>query len=181
MGVPTSWGARPDEVARTYPCDDVLPGSPVRWFRAVDADAPAPAVYRWLCQLRLAPYSYDLVDNGGRRSPRTRDPHCEDLAVGQRFMQIFVLDSFVPGRDLTVRIDDPRALRVFGEVVVTYQVEDEPGGRSRLVAALRGADGGQRWRRWTRPVLAWGDLVMMRKQLLTLAALAEEEARPAAG
>ncbi|GIG21278.1 hypothetical protein Cch01nite_20020 [Cellulomonas chitinilytica] len=172
MGVPSTWGARPDEVARRYPCDEAMPGAPARWLRAVDVDAPASVVWPWLCQLRLAPYSYDLVDNGGRRSPRLRDPRCEALEIGQRFMRIFVLDAFSPGQELTVRIDDPRALRLFGEVVVTYRVDDEPGGRSRLVAALRADDAGRRWGPWRRRVLVWGDLVMMRKQLRTLAALA---------
>jgi hypothetical protein len=175
MGVSTAWGTRPDEVARSYPCDDLLPDAPARWFRAVGVDAPAAVVFPWLCQLRLAPYSYDLVDNGGRRSPRVRDPRCEDLEAGQRFMRIFVLDSFEPGRELTVRIDDPRARRMFGDVVVTYRVTDDAGGRSRLVAVLRVADAGPRWGSWRRRVLVWGDLVMMRRQLLTLAALAAAE------
>jgi len=175
MSLATAWGVRPDEVARTYPCDDVLPDAPARWFRAVGVDAPAAVVFPWLCQLRRAPYSYDLVDNGGRRSPRTRDPRCEELAVGQRFMTIFVLDSFEPGRQVTVRIDDARARRAFGDVVVTYDVRGDGAGRSRLVAVLRVADGDRRPRRWSRRALGWGDLVMMRKQLRTLGALAEAE------
>jgi hypothetical protein len=175
MGVSTTWGARPDEVARAYPCDDVLPDAPARWFRAVGVGAPAAVVWPWLCQLRRAPYSYDLVDNGGRRSPRVREPGCEDMEVGQRFMRIFVLVSFERGRHVTLRIDDPRALRMFGDVVVTYRVSDDGDGRSRLVAVLRVADEGRRWGRWRSRLLVWGDLVMMRKQLRTLAALAEAE------
>ena len=32
--------------------------------------APAEAVWPWVAQVRLAPYSYDWIDNRGRRSPR---------------------------------------------------------------------------------------------------------------
>ena len=66
--------------------------------------------------------------------------------------------------------------RLAGPVAMTYAAE--PGSspdRSRLVGrlAVPGGGRGQRVRAWA---LAWGDLPMMRKQLLTLAAYAARDA-----
>jgi hypothetical protein len=164
MRLPDNWGATDAEVADTYPCDEVLPGPTESWWRAVPTKADPAAQYRWLCQLTVAPYSYDLLDNHGRRSPRTRTPGLEELTVGQRMTRIFTLAHFTPGRDLTIRIADRR---VFGDVAITYRAN--PG---RLVAKLA-VDAGSCAVR--RRLLCWGDLVMMRRQLLTLADLAGRE------
>ncbi|QHT58418.1 SRPBCC family protein [Cellulomonas sp. H30R-01] len=154
----------------------------MRLLRAVDVAAPADVAFAWLCQLRLAPYSYDLLDNGGRRSPRTRTVDPEDLVPGTTMMQIFELTSVAPGEHLTMRIVDRRALAVFGPVTVTYAVHADAPGRSRYVAVLRiGSPRRGRLVSVGRALLAWGDLVMMRKQLLTLAALAGREAREVRG
>lgn len=178
MSVAEVWGARPDEVARRYACDDAAADHPVRLVRAVDVPAPRDVAFGWLCQLRLAPYSYDLLDNGGRRSPRSRTVDPSELTPGTTMMRIFALTSVAPGAHLTMRIVDPRALAVFGPVTVTYAVHDDGPGRSRYVAVLRiGSRRQGRLVRAGRALLAWGDLVMMRKQLLTLAALAGREAR----
>ncbi len=48
-----NWGATEAEQALPLPCDDLLPGAALRANRAVTVRAPAPVVYRWLCQLRL--------------------------------------------------------------------------------------------------------------------------------
>jgi hypothetical protein len=150
-------------------CDELLPDARVRLHRAISIDARPLMVFRWLCQLKLAPYSYDLLDNFGRRSPRELVRGTEDLMLGQRFMTIFSLTSFVRDEHLTLRsrrtavtytvLQQGRSTRLLARVLF-----DLPGGR--FGAALAGR------------ALALGDLVMMRKQLLTLKALAErDEAR----
>lgn len=73
------WGTTAPERARPYPCDELVPSSDGALFRGVSVEAPAAVVFRWLCQLRAAPYSYDLLDNRGRRSPQELTPGLERL------------------------------------------------------------------------------------------------------
>ena len=164
------WGSTPADRAIAFPCDRWLDHPDDVMYRAVAVDAPPPVVFRWLCQLRAAPYSYDWIDNWGHESPRTLTPGLDELAVGQRVM-IFDLVEFERDRHLTLVMRDGRGL--FGDVAVTYMVVPQPDGTSRLVAKLlvRYPPGLYGWLAslW----LPWGDLVMMRKQLLNLKALAE--------
>jgi len=173
--IATIWGSTRAERELPFPCDGVLPDAPFDLYRAVTVEAPAPVVFRWLCQLRVAPYSYDLLDNGGRRSPRELTPGLDELVVGQRFM-IFTLAGFDPGRQITLRILPGRPRRLFGDLAVSYTVVPDGETRCRLVVKLRVDLPGDRLvARFRRTFLAWGDLVMMRKQLLTLKELAERD------
>jgi hypothetical protein len=165
-----TWGSTADERAAAYPCDELLVSPDRALFRAVDVAASPATAFRWLCQLRVAPYSYDWIDNRGRRSPRDLTPGLEDLAVGQRAMTIFELVGFEPARDITMRTDS----WLFGEVFVTYRVSEGAHG-SRLVAKLLVRYPRSSVGRVMRHLLPAGDLFMMRKQLLTLAALAERD------
>ena len=73
------WGTSAREHAQVFGCDaEVAQPDHVLW-RGVTVDAPAQIVFRWLCQLRAAPYSYDWIDNRGRRSPPRS---CRPLARG---------------------------------------------------------------------------------------------------
>lgn len=177
MVVATEWNVTAHERTASYRADELLADAPGRWLRAVDVRAPAPAVFRRLCQLRAAPYSYDWLDNAGRRSPRALLPWCEDLAVGQAVMTIFTLESFVPDRELTLLMGAGRPRTVFGDLAVTYRVDPAAHrpAETRLVAALRVQDPPGPFPAARRAALAWGDLLMMRKQLRTLAALAERD------
>jgi hypothetical protein len=156
-----------------YPCDRYLPNADAAYFRAVDVKGSAAATFRWLCQLRAAPYSYDWIDNRGRRSPRQLTPGLEQLATGQRVMTIFRLVEYERDHHLTLVMDSPRDIAIFGEVAASYMVIPKTEERCRLVAKLLvryPTSGVWRSMRWILPL---GDLVMMRKQLLTLKRLIE--------
>jgi hypothetical protein len=170
--VVNEWGSTAAERAAGYDCDGLIEHPSGVVFRAVDVDAPTAVVFRWLCQLRVAPYSYDWIDNRGRRSPQQLTPGVDELEIGQRFATIFRLVAFEPGRSITL----DSTTRVFGHVAITYAAVPSDAERSRLVAKLL----------FTRPVglyglalrcvLPAGDLVMMRRQLLNLRTLAERDA-----
>jgi hypothetical protein len=129
-------------------------------------------VWRWLCQLRVSPYSYDWIDNLGRRSPQTLTANLDQLEVGQRFM-IFRLADFEPGRSITLTTDH----RVFGQVAMTYRVTARSEQTSRLVAKLLVAHRSDPFGWLMARILPAGDLVMMRRQLLNLKRLAESQER----
>jgi hypothetical protein len=163
-----TWGSTPAERARVYPCDQHVTGASGACFRAVDVAAPVALTFRWLCQLRAAPYSYDWLDNFGHRSPRERTPDNERLARGDTMMRVFKLVEFERDRHLTMVVT---GTKLFGEVALTYQVSPGQAGSRLLVKFL------YRLPAWSpmRFILPSGDLVMMRKQLLTLKRLAERE------
>lgn len=91
-------------------------------------------------------------------------------------MYIFELISFEPGQHLTLRLlHRSRLLRLFGECALTYYLRDAAAGcRVLAKVVLRYPRGPVGW--LMRTVLPWGDLIMMRKQLITLRWLAEREA-----
>lgn len=170
MGILTDWGSTPEERAKSYPCDLHLRDATATLYRAVNVEAPAPLVFRWLCQLRVAPYSYDWLDNGGRQSPCTRDPANEQLTVGQEIMRIFRLAEFEHDRHLTLVT---KRTNLYGDVAVTYLVTARAAHGTRLFVKVTSRPRLQ----LLHALLAVGDFIMMRKQLLTLKSLAEREAQ----
>ena len=170
-----TWGTEPQERRLTFPCDTIVPQPDHALYRGVTINTKREIVFRWLCQMRAAPYSYDWIDNGGRQSPRELTPGLDSLAIGQDVMSIFKLIAFEQGRHLTIRLK-PRssASRTFGDIGVSYVVVPNSGNSCRLLVKLiakypNGIKG-----RLMRALLPWGDLIMMRRQLLNLKLLAEE-------
>ncbi len=162
------WGEVPDEAVRARSENEVL--------RAVVVRAAPATVFRWLCQLKVAPYSYDLVDNLGRRSPRTLTPGVERLQPGERVAVVFVLEAFEQDRSMTMRTAPRGAGRAVGDVVMTYRTDPHPDGTLLSASILLGG-GTHPAARARDLLLAWGDLPMMRKQLITLRDLGEAQER----
>ena len=165
-GLPWTWG----ETGASLP-----PAAPPTYdgphlVRSVSVGAPPQVVFRWLTQLSVAPYSYDLIDNRGRRSPRHLVEGL-DVAVGTVMMGIFTVSVLVPDRVLELTLTDPGAIGAFGQLVCTYQTVPQVAGTTLRCDVFLSRS--RRLGRVRAYLLAWGDLVMMRKQLLTFAALSE--------
>jgi hypothetical protein len=158
----------------SYPCDQLIAKPDDSLYRAVTIDATAQVVFRWLCQMRVAPYSYDWIDNCGRESPRTLTPGLEELVVGQDVMQIFQLVDFARDQNLTIRCKaNSRAQRLFGDIAISYCVVGAKDSTSRLLVKIVGQYPKGLWGQLMRSLLPWGDLIMMRRQLLNFKQLAE--------
>ena len=138
------WGARPDEVARHWTCDDVHHDPTVRLLRAVDVAAPPALVYAWLGNLRAAPYSYDLLDNRGRRSPRHLVTDLPPLATGQPVLSLFTVVRALPDEEL-----DHRHRGRTSRALVRARDDDlrRTPRPERLPARGRGAQGCRPWPR----------------------------------
>src|SRR4051794_35856049 len=111
------WGATAQEAGRHYPADDLVPGS-LLLTRAVGVRAPVELTWRWLCQVAVAPYSYDWIDNLGRRSPDELTQGADRLEPGQMMAGVFRLTCYDDGHQWTA-ITGPRGERLFGPVAIT--------------------------------------------------------------
>lgn len=165
------WNATVEERRAGYPCDALVEERHRALTRAVTVRAPAATTFRWLCQLQHAPYSYDWIDNAGRRSPRSLTPGAGPLTLGQRFL-IGTVAAVEPGRSITLKAL-PLARRLYGLLACTYQTTPLADDASRITVRLVVAEPEGLLQRARYTALVWGDLLMMRKQLMTLRDLAE--------
>jgi hypothetical protein len=158
------WGVTDEEVARRYPCDDVVPAPVLHAWRGVTVEASADRVWAWVAQIRLAPYSYDWIDNLGRRSPgELRD--LPEPVTGEHFTA--AMGGRPVGRILSVEPGVQLTGAIMG-AVMSYVLVPAEDGTTRLLLKVVAAQA-----RVVAPLLCLGDLVMARKQLRTLARLAE--------
>jgi len=174
-----TWGTEPEERRLAFPCDDMIHQPDAALYRGVTVNAPPATVFRWLCQMRAAPYSYDWLDNGGRQSPRELTAGLENLVIGQDVMRIFKLTAFEKDRHLTLRLKaKSSAAKTFGDIAVSYVLvplaDDRSMASCRLLVKLIVKHPSGLYGRLMRTVLPWGDLIMMRRQLLNLKRLAEQ-------
>ena len=157
------WGVTESETLRSYPCDDFVASPVLQAWRGVDVGVPPEAVWPWVAQVRVAPYSYDWIDNRGRRSPRDL-LGLPEPRVGERFTtaggrELGRIVSVDPGKQLTGTI-----MGTF----MSYVLVPQDHNTTRLLLKVV-----SQTPRWAAPGLSVGDLIMARRQLLNLKQLAE--------
>jgi hypothetical protein len=165
------WGVTDSETARAYPCDEYVASPALRAWRGVHVAAPVGAVWPWVAQVRLAPYSYDWIDNRGRRSPRDLaglpEPRAGDqftTAGGRPRGRIVSVEA---GKQLTGAI---------GGAYMSYVLVPQDDDSTRLLLKVV-----MRTTRLAALALCTGDLIMARRQLLNLKHLAERHHRGTRG
>jgi hypothetical protein len=174
-GEPFVWGATDAECAARYPCDRYVPAPQHRFVRAIDIEAPRPLVYRWLQQLRIAPYSYDWADNFCLPSPARLSPRADSISVGQRMMHILRIREFEPGHSLTLGPGSKLGEALFGSLYGTYVVSERGASASRLLVVVNARYPRSAYGALVGPAMPWIDLFMMRHQLRRLKGFAERD------
>ncbi|MGC4749105.1 polyketide cyclase [Micromonospora sp. DT201] len=161
------WGVTNSETLRSYPCDAFVTSPALQAWRGVRVEAPAAAVWPWVAQVRLAPYSYDWIDNLGHRSPRELvglpEPQVGEAFTATGGRKVGRIVSVDPDEQLTGTI-----MGAFMSYVLVPQEHDTT--RLLLKVVMQGP-------RWAALGLSVGDLVMARRQLLNLKQLAERRQR----
>ncbi len=157
------WGVTQQEVIRHYPCDDVVPSPMMQLWRGVTVEAPHVQVWPWLRQLRVAPYSYDWLDNLGQRSPRELRG-LADPRPGEPFS--CMAGRFDVGRVLCTVPTEHLTASIMG-TVMSYVLTPQ-GNSTRLLLKIV-----TEHRHWYTSALALGDWPMARRQLKNLKSLAE--------
>ncbi len=182
------WGATDEEVTEFLPGDDVKPGPAVQVTHAINIDAPATEVWKWLVQIgqgRGGFFSYDWIENLFGLGIHNVDrivPELQRLQVGN-----FIRSAHKGWQG--GRFDDTAGWFV-AELTVNHALvlRDEIEGGSwafvlcptdenhtRLVIRVRGPEATT----WARKLLHLSFLepahfIMERKMLLTLKHLAEK-------
>jgi proline iminopeptidase len=146
------WGATAEEVSRQYPGSALIPGGTRSATTAATVDAPPSAIWPWLVQMgvdRAGWYSWDRLDNFGRRSAKRIHPEWQQITVGDRLtatpdggmwweVAACEPDSFLLLRmslDLRGRPFDPRGPRprFYSDSTWGWLLEELPGGRTRII------------------------------------------------
>jgi hypothetical protein len=157
------WGVSRSETTRSYPCDEFVDSPTLQAWRGVTVDAPAGAVWAWVAQVRIAPYSYDWIDNLGHRSPRELaglpEPQPGDRFTTTAGRPVGRIVSVDRGRQLTGNI---------GGVFMSYMLVPLEPDLTRLLLKVVA-----RTTRLAAVGLSASDLIMARRQLLNLKQLAE--------
>lgn len=154
---------------------DILGTKPRELLRHIEIQACASNVFIWLKQLRIAPYSYDLLDNRGRKSPGYIIENLPVLKVNTHFLLAFHILMFEENKFIAGRFCEPvnpPVNRYVKEMFIEYRIQ-EIGTNARLWCKVKGwynndiASKGFYW------VFSIVNLIMTSRQLRNIKKLSE--------
>ena len=167
------WGATTEEVNSPVIGDDLCRDASLVATRSITIDAKPQDVFPWIRQMgfgRAGWYSYDWLDNLGRKSATTIHEEWQSVEAGDT----------VPSGPISFTaaiVDAPRhfvlEIKSLGKkspklhFTLAYELRDDPQG-TRLVTRMRSRINLPFGSLFERFILGPGDGIMLRRQLLTI-------------
>ncbi len=190
------WGATEDELRHPYPGAGLIPGATRSATMSVTIEAPPSHVWPWLVQMgadRAGWYSWDRLDNFGRRSAERIHPDWQKISIGDHLAAMpdgsewWEVAALEPERFLCLRMSvdlrgrpfDPQGARprFYTDSTWGFLLEELAGRRTRLVVSGYWSLRPQ----WLQPIMSFVFLelahwIMQTRQFANLERLAERDA-----
>ena len=168
------WGATPDEIASTVIGDSLCPTATLSATRCITINGTPDEVFPWIRQMgmgRAGWYSYDWLDNLGRKSATSILPEWQSVQSGDHIPAgpiSFVASIVEPPRHFVLEIRGIGKKSPRLHFTLAYELRDDPQG-TRLVTRMRSHIRLPFGRLFEKLVLGPGDGIMLRRQLMTIA------------
>ena len=109
-------------------------------LRCIEISANTSDIFVWLKQLRIAPYSYDFIDNRCRISPDYIIENLPPLKVNTHYLLSFHIFEFLENSFIACRFCEPinQPLSFYMKALyIEYRIEEQ-GHKARLWCKIKG-------------------------------------------
>ena len=167
------WGATAEEINSTVVGDDLCSDATVVATRSITIGAAPQEVFPWIRQMgfgRAGWYSYDWLDNLGRKSATTIHDEWQSVEAGDKIPSgpiSFTAAIVDAPRHFVLEIQSLGKKSPKLHFTLAYELRDNPQG-TRLVTRMRSRINLPLGSLFEKLILGPGDGIMLRRQLLNI-------------
>jgi len=167
------WGATAEEISSSMVGDDLCSDATVVATRSITIGAAPQEVFPWIRQMgfgRGGWYSYDWLDNLGRKSATTIHDEWQSVEAGDKIPSgpiSFTAAIVDAPRHFVLEIQSLGKKSPKLHFTLTYELRDNPQG-TRLVTRMRSRINLPLGSLFEKLILGPGDGIMLRRQLLNI-------------
>ena len=144
-------------------------------LRCIEIKAGASDIFVWLKQLCIAPYSYDFIDNRGKKSPDFIIENLPPLKTYTHFLLVFHVLKFEGNSFITGRFCEPINPPVnlyLKDMFIEYRIE-EKAANAKLWCKIKGYYNNDIFSRGFFFIFSAVNKIMMTRQLKNIKKLSE--------
>jgi hypothetical protein len=144
-------------------------------LRCIEVRADASDIFVWLKQLRIAPYSYDFIDNRSIKSPEYIIDNLPPLKVNSHFLLSFHILEFMENSYIVGRFCEPinpPLDRYMKDMFIEYRIAEQ-GTKTQLWCKIKGYINTDISSKGFFFVFSVMDKIMITKQLRNIKKLSE--------